>query len=98
MRERERGEERDTTTQFIKIQIFTHASCVTKFSTERSCMLPCTMWHVAGLMSRSHVERELVVRIKMEPEHEKVVACIPSVGRVTKVSKTPKRVRGLYLP
>ena len=37
MREREKGEERDTTTHFIKIQVFTHASHVTKFSTERSC-------------------------------------------------------------
>ena len=57
-----------------------------------------TMWHLAGLMSCSHVERELVARIKIEPEHEKVVACILSVGRDTKVSKTPKRPRGLYLP
>ena len=57
--------------------------------------IPCTMWHahMAGLMSCSHVhiERESVARIKMQPEHEKVVACIPSVGRITKVSKTPKR-------
>ena len=37
MREREKGKERDTTTHFIKIQVFTHASHVTKFSTERSC-------------------------------------------------------------
>ena len=36
MRERGRGEERDMTTHFIKIQVFTHASRVTKFSTERS--------------------------------------------------------------
>ena len=32
MREYVRGEEHDTTTQLIKIQVFTHASCVTKFS------------------------------------------------------------------
>ena len=32
MRKEERGEERDTTTHLIKIQIFTHASRVTKFS------------------------------------------------------------------
>ena len=37
MRERGRGEERDTTTHFIKIQVFTYARCVTKFSTECSC-------------------------------------------------------------
>ena len=37
MRERGRGEERNTTMHFIKVQVFTHASCVTKFSTERSC-------------------------------------------------------------
>ena len=32
MREKVRGEERDTTTHLIKIQVFTHASRVTKFS------------------------------------------------------------------
>ena len=37
MRKEERGEERDTTTHLIKIQIFTHASCVTKFSTYELC-------------------------------------------------------------
>ena len=31
MRERWRGVERDTTTHLIKIQVFTHASRVTKF-------------------------------------------------------------------
>ena len=39
MRKEERGEERDTTTHLIKIQIFTHASRVTKFSrTHELCM------------------------------------------------------------
>ena len=33
MRRGGRGEERDTTTHLIKIQVFTHASCVTIFST-----------------------------------------------------------------
>ena len=33
MRRGGRGEERDTTTHLIKIQVFTHASRVTKFST-----------------------------------------------------------------
>ena len=33
----------------------------------------------------------------MEPEFEKVVASLPSVGRVTKVSRTPRRARGLYV-
>ena len=33
MRRGGRGEERDTTTHFIKILVFTHASRVTKFST-----------------------------------------------------------------
>ena len=32
MRRRGRGEERDTATHLIKIQVFTHASCVTKFN------------------------------------------------------------------
>ena len=32
MRRGGRGEERDTTTHLIKIQVFTHASRVTKFS------------------------------------------------------------------
>ena len=32
MREKVRGEERDTTTHLIKIHVFTHASRVTKFS------------------------------------------------------------------
>ena len=32
MRRGGRGEERDTTTHLIKIQVFTHASHVTKFS------------------------------------------------------------------
>ena len=33
MRKEERGEERDMTTHLIKFQVFTHASCVTNFST-----------------------------------------------------------------
>ena len=32
MKENVREEERDTTTHLIKIPVFTHASCVTKFS------------------------------------------------------------------
>ena len=34
----------------------------------------------------------------MDTEFEKVVASLPSVGRVTKVSRTPRRARGLYVP
>ena len=32
MRKNVRGEERDTTTHLIETHVFTHASCVTKFS------------------------------------------------------------------
>ena len=35
MKERGSWEERNMTMHLIKIQVFTHASCVTKFSTER---------------------------------------------------------------
>ena len=37
MRNEGRGEERDMTTHLIKIQIFTHASRVTKFSPYELC-------------------------------------------------------------
>ena len=37
MRNRERGEEHDMTTDLIKIQNFTHASCVAKFSQRDFC-------------------------------------------------------------
>ena len=39
MRKEERGEERDMTTHLIKIQIFTHASRVTKFSPYELCTI-----------------------------------------------------------
>ena len=37
MRKKERGEERDTAMHLIKIQIFTHASHITKFSPYELC-------------------------------------------------------------
>ena len=38
MRKEERGEEHETTMHLIKIQVFTHTSCVTKFSKYEVCM------------------------------------------------------------
>ena len=67
MRKEGRGEERDTTTHLIKIQIFTHASRVTKFSPYELCMYrqldprasgTCTILLLAAVF-KSYLDRQL---------------------------------------
>ena len=65
MRRGGRGEERHTTMHLIKIQIFTHASCITKFSTRRmahECARTITaLWYVGPVACACPREKKPVV-------------------------------------
>ena len=75
------------TMHLIKIQVFTHASRVTKFSTPRVNNTTQTV-QLAGRSIKSMAK---------EPEHEKVVASLAYVGRVTQGSNSPRRKDCMFL-